>query len=126
MAESQYHITYLKNYRPSDYLIDSVDLTFDLDEKNTKVSSKLQMKANPAVEKRNPNLVLDGVDLKLLSVRVDQKTLSPSDYQQTSSQLTVLNVPDHFVLETECQIDPSSNTWLEGLYLSNGNFCTQC
>src|SRR5699024_5792893 len=29
-------------------------------------------------------------------------------------------------LETDVEIDPAANTALEGLYLSNGMFCTQC
>ncbi len=31
-----------------------------------------------------------------------------------------------FCLEIEVQINPENNTSLSGLYLSSGNFCTQC
>ena len=35
-------------------------------------------------------------------------------------------MPERFTLEIETEIDPGANTELSGLYLSNGNFFTQC
>jgi aminopeptidase N len=35
-------------------------------------------------------------------------------------------VPGQFTLQIENYISPAANTKLEGLYLSSGNFCTQC
>src|SRR5690606_21833469 len=34
--------------------------------------------------------------------------------------------PERFSLEVETILQPAANTALEGLYLSNGIFCTQC
>ena len=31
-----------------------------------------------------------------------------------------------YVIKTLVEIDPAKNTALEGLYLSSGNYCTQC
>jgi len=35
-------------------------------------------------------------------------------------------VPEKFTLQIKTRIDPLNNSALEGLYLSSGNFCTQC
>jgi len=35
-------------------------------------------------------------------------------------------VPDAFSLDIETRISPEGNTALSGLYMSGGNFCTQC
>ncbi|MEA3544657.1 MAG: aminopeptidase N, partial [Thermodesulfobacteriota bacterium] len=40
--------------------------------------------------------------------------------------LQISGVPEKFILEIQTQIDPLNNTSLEGLYLTSGNFCTQC
>ena len=40
--------------------------------------------------------------------------------------LTIREVPNAFVLETDVEIDPEANHALDGLYMSGGRFCTQC
>ena len=61
MKERQATTTYLKDYRPPSYLIDTTDLKFELDNEFTLVSSKLSLRRNPEVEGWNsPPLVLDG------------------------------------------------------------------
>ena len=40
--------------------------------------------------------------------------------------LVLADVPDAFTLEVETRIVPETNTALSGLYMSGGNFCTQC
>ncbi len=40
--------------------------------------------------------------------------------------LIIPNVPSSFELAIETEINPQANTALSGLYLSSGNFCTQC
>ena len=57
---------------------------------------------------------------------MDGNSLKPEDYNRGSETLTIKSVPDQFELSCEVEIDAAANTRLEGLYLSNGNFCTQC
>ncbi|NQV20318.1 MAG: hypothetical protein HQ511_02765, partial [Rhodospirillales bacterium] len=52
---------YLKDYTPPDFLIDTVDLEFDLDPTNTTVRSRLSVRRNPAGRLDAP-LRLDGHD----------------------------------------------------------------
>jgi aminopeptidase N len=113
----------LSDYRPPAFLVDEVSLDFDLRPSATRVRARLQVRRNGAP---GEPLTLDGVRLTLKSLAVDGRTLAASDYQLTAETLTIPDVPDAFVLETEVEIDPEGNTALEGLYMSGGRFCTQC
>ena len=115
---------YLKDYKEPDFLIEKVELTFDLGEKNTDVICSLQIKKNESSDAGS--LVLLGEDLQLKQVKLDGVTLGDSAYKLSDTDLTIFDVPDTFVLETEVVIKPQENFSLEGLYKSSGNFCTQC
>lgn len=117
---------YLNDYTVSDYLIDTVDLEFDLGEEFTLVTAKLTFHANPIHLQPNPNLTLNGEMLELISVMLDGKHLTAARFQKTDVALTILDVPKTFTLEIQTRIKPQENTALSGLYKSSGNFCTQC
>ncbi|SFX20477.1 aminopeptidase N [Marinospirillum alkaliphilum] len=117
---------HLKDYLPPAFLVQQVDLCFRLDDHHTRVISRLQLQRNPARKEHDLPLVLQGQQLQLIELKLDGRTLSSSDYELTDEQLTLTGVPDSLVLESEVEIDPLSNTALEGLYQSSGNFCTQC
>ncbi|XP_008787424.1 puromycin-sensitive aminopeptidase isoform X1 [Phoenix dactylifera] len=115
----------LKDYKKPDYLFDTVDLRFQLDEDKTIVSSKIAVL--PRIEGVSCPLVLHGHDLKLLSIKVDGKDLKKEEFQLDMRQLTLASPPTSaFTLEIVTEIYPQNNTSLEGLYKSSGNFCTQC
>ena len=117
---------YLKDYQPPEFLIDQVSLRFDLGEEGTRVRSRLELRRNPAAESRSADLRLHGEQLELLSLALDGEPLAPAAYAQDDEGLTIRQVPDRFVLESEVRILPQQNTALEGLYKSGGMFCTQC
>ncbi|MEM5533227.1 aminopeptidase N [Pseudoalteromonas arctica] len=112
---------YLKDYKAPDFLIDHTELTFDLQPLSTKVSSLLTL--TRAGDKKAP-LVLDGIDLRLLSLSID--TVDITDYEIIGEQLIINNLPDSCQLSIVTEISPETNTSLEGLYLSGGAYCTQC
>jgi aminopeptidase N len=116
---------YLKDYHPSAFLIENVDLYFDLREKKTIVRSRLVMRRHPEAD-RSESLWLDGEELKLLAISIDGKVLTKKHYLLESNGLRIHSLPNRFVLETEVELAPQNNTALEGLYLSNGLYCTQC
>jgi len=126
MRTEQPKMIYLKDYQAPDYLIDETHLTFELFEDHTLVHAQLVMRRNPAAGSGLPPLVLDGQQLELLSVALDDRTLSSADYQLTDSHLTVQPSAASFVIDSSVRIHPQSNTALEGLYKSSGMFCTQC
>ena len=116
---------FLKDYKMPDYFFDTLYLNFALGEDKTIVSSKISVV--PRVEGVSSPFVLNGHDLKLLSVKVDGKELKKDDYQLDSRHLVLTSPPSTtFVLEIVTEIYPQNNTSLEGLYKSGGNFCTQC
>ncbi len=114
------------DYRAPDYLIDEVALVFALDEAATEVSAELTMRRNPAAGEGLPPLVLDGEELELLSLALDGQALSPDAYAVTDKTLTLQPRAGQFTLTTRTRIHPDRNTALEGLYVSNHIFCTQC
>ncbi|MEQ1528487.1 MAG: aminopeptidase N [Methylococcales bacterium] len=129
MRDATPQTIYLKDYKVPDYLIHNVDLTFTLDDENTKVIARLTLNRNPASQSSESSLTLNGENLVLQRVVLnDDQELSAADYQQTPDSLLIHEVPQHqpFVLTIENTINPKANTALEGLYLSNGMLCTQC
>ncbi|MEM9355180.1 MAG: aminopeptidase N [Pseudomonadota bacterium] len=117
----------LKDYRPSDYLIDNVDLDFKLDPSETLVASRLKMRPNPAVKSPAKSLRLDGENLELVSVTLDGKTLTDKDYTVSADALRIHAVPSKpFRLDIKNKVDPEANTALSGLYRTKGIYCTQC
>lgn len=126
MAQALTAVTRLSDYKIPDYLIDKVDLVFNLGEEVTDVTSTLTIHANPACQALPSHLVLVGEALTLISVSLNQKKLVPSQFHVTDSELTIFNVPPSFTLTIHTQIKPQENTALSGLYKSSGNFCTQC
>ncbi|HEX4183644.1 MAG TPA: aminopeptidase N [Caulobacteraceae bacterium] len=113
----------LADYRPPAYLVDEVSLDFNLQPDATRVRARLTVRRNGDHAEA---LRLDGVRLKPISVAIDGQLLAPDAYAITDEDLTIPGVPAAFVLETEVEIDPAANTYLEGLYVSAGRFCTQC
>ncbi|QDQ25917.1 aminopeptidase N [Chitinimonas arctica] len=116
----------LKDYTPPAFLIDKVDLTFDLDEDHSRVSSRLVLHRNPDHPDARAPLTLDGKELTLESVKLDGEILDGSRYQTDAESLTIAAMPDNAILEIVTVIHPETNTSLNGLYRSGGNFYTQC
>ena len=125
MTASEPAAVRLADYAPPPFLVDAVDLDFELDRERTVVRAKLAIRRNPAVP-RTEDLVLDGRGLETGAVRIDGEALSGNRVEIAPETLTVRDAPDAFTLDTEVTIRPGANTSLEGLYASSGNLCTQC
>jgi aminopeptidase N len=117
----------LADYRPPAFLIDTVDLVFELGEADTRVKSRLRIRRNPEIADPKAPLHLDGEELELVSLALEGEPLGTNRYQlPPEGGLILADVPDTFTLDVEARISPESNTALSGLYMSGGNFCTQC
>lgn len=111
---------YRKDHLPPSHLITHLDLTIELDDSQTQVTA-----ISTIIQAQQSNqLRLDGEQLTLLSVKVDG--LDWPHYQLTEHSLLLSELPEQFELSLVTQINPISNTALEGLYKSGGAFCTQC
>ena len=126
MNDTATKAVFLKDYLPSDFLIDETHLNFQLAETSTTVNARLKMRRNPAGD-ASATLVLDGSGLDTRRLLVDGKVLSSDQYQVDGDQLFVrVPLPDSFEIESVVIIKPHLNTALEGLYKSRTMFCTQC
>ena len=115
---------FLADYQPFTHLVDTVDLIFRLNPKATRVSARIAFRPNPERPGRHA-LRLDGEGLKLLWRAINGNEIKPD--RQAGSDAGRQTLPDGpFTLETEVEIAPEGNTALEGLYMSNGMYCTQC
>ncbi|MFH6601413.1 aminopeptidase N [Ectopseudomonas khazarica] len=126
MRTEQSKTIYLKDYQVPDYLIDETHLTFELFEDHSLVHAQLVMRRNPEAGAGLPPLVLDGQQLELLELKLDDRELGEGDYSLTASHLTLQPTQERFVVDSSVRIHPESNTALEGLYKSGTMFCTQC
>ncbi len=117
---------HLKDYLTPAYLVDQVALDFYLSPTATQVTSSLKLRLNPDRNGIIEPLVLDGEHLQLLAIEVDGVSLTPADYRCDDVSLTISAPPAQLSLQIITRIDPLNNTALEGLYQSNGIFCTQC
>ncbi len=120
-------IVNLADYRPTDFVLERVDLTFELDPTETKVEARLIFHRREGVEANLP-LVLDGDALKMTGLLFDQQELGPDRFTATPESLTIHDLPATapFEITITTELNPSANTQLMGLYLSNGIYCTQC
>ena len=120
---------YRSDYTAPDFLVDTVHLEFDLDPASTKVTSHIALRRNPDAHLADA-IVLHGEALELLRLTLNGVVLEPGQgsgqYSLTAALLTIHDAPDVAVLDIETVIVPEKNTSLSGLYVSNGNFFTQC
>jgi aminopeptidase N len=116
----------LEDYRPPDWLVETVDLDVALDPRATRVRATLTVKPNSNAAAPAP-LVLDGEALDLRSVRLDGEVLPSERYVATPDRLTIAQPPHgRFRLQIETLVNPSANSELHGLYRSGPIYCTQC
>ena len=115
----------LADYRPPDWLVDTVHLDIRLHPTRTRVRAHLALRPNPS-QPAAP-LVLDGDGLTFVSLQLNGADPGSDAYVVTPDRLTIPQVPHGpLTLEIETLVDPTANTQLSGLYRSNGTFCTQC
>ena len=129
----------LEDYTPPPFLVDSIELDFDLAAAECVVTSNLTVRRAPHTPAGTP-LVLDGAELELIDAALDGRTLSPNEYGLDEERLVLpaaLLAPEGaaeaeadagapFRLTVRTRTFPRHNTALKGLYESNGILCTQC
>ena len=122
--EGQPVITRREDYQAPAFWIEHVELVFDLDPTKTRVLNTMQIRRNPDVAPQA--LTLDGEALNLSRVLVNGQGTS---FKMDGDRLVLENLPDGneiFKLEIFTTCNPSKNTELSGLYVSQDSFFTQC
>ncbi|MDP5217793.1 aminopeptidase N [Ruegeria sp. 2205SS24-7] len=121
MRDAAPQTIYLKDYTPFGFDVLEVHLIFDLAPNATRITSRIRFTAKPDAENRD--FFLHGEQLKLIRAKIDGEEITPT---LTETGLTCEVPEGDFTFEAEVEIDPANNTALEGLYMSNGMYCTQC
>jgi aminopeptidase N len=115
---------YRHDYVAPAYWVEQVEIGFDLDPALTRVATRMQVRRNPTSPAKG--LTLHGEALDLVQLRVNGKLLGKKDYRLQDGILHIAVLPERATLDIETVIHPEANTSLMGLYVSNGNFFTQC
>ncbi len=129
MSPTQNPTICLKDYKQPRFWVDHVGLNFQLHPTATRVFSKITFRRNEIHTKTQQDLRLDGRNLKLISAAINGVALAPDEVLHDAEGLSVphdLIPQSDFIWEAEVEINPEGNTALEGLYMSNGMYCTQC
>jgi aminopeptidase N len=125
MSDTAPQPIYLCDYTPPAFLVDHVALTFMLAPTATRVQARVRFRPNPAAQP-GQDLRLDGENLVLISAMINGQAAAVQ-IDSTSLFVPSAALPDGaFEWVSEVEISPATNTALEGLYMSNGMFCTQC
>jgi len=111
----------LADYQAPAFVIEQTLLRVELDPSATRVYSKLKFRRQTA-----GSLWLDGQALQLISIRLNDAPLSEDAYQLNDKGVAINEPGDAGILEVVTQLNPEQNTALEGLYLADGVYCTQC
>lgn len=126
------HLIRREDYRPPQWSVREVWLSFTLDEETTEVRARLHCVRGKGVSETKP-IVLDAEELELVSVTLDGEPLSPQSgpggrgfvYDDSGLRLYGARGPEAWV-ETVVRIHPARNTALSGLYRSGTGLFTQC
>lgn len=116
-------VTRLADYTAYPYEVASVDLTFELDPSATRVT---QISEFERIDATQTSLVLYGLNVKRVAILINDVPVEEERIKVDDEVLTISEVPEAFTLTVVTEINPEANKALEGLYLSNGMFCTQC
>lgn len=117
--------TLLKDYQKPYFWIKDIELDIDIYDHETFVISKVTFERNSSYSEKY-NLVLDGQQLKLLKIELNEIALHEDDYEVKEDKLIIKTHEDHFTLTTKVEIHPEKNLSGSGLYISGPMFCTQC
>lgn len=134
MKNASARTTYLKDYRPPAFTIETTELSFDLHEDHASVISQLLFKRNEQqTDGTADTLILHGQMLVLEKLLLNGIELGVDQYLLDDETLTIPELSallsgavDEFKFECHTRIEPQKNTALEGLYKSKKMFCTQC
>ena len=106
----------LEDYRPPDWLVETVELDVALDPDGDAGARDARAQAQSATAAAPAPLVLDGDGLNLVSLKLDGAPLAAEQLcRDRRTACTIAQPPQRpFRLEIETVVDPSANTQLHG------------
>lgn len=115
---------YLKDYTEPSYWIKNTDLLFEIYDEYTIVTTKLDLHKNENINNIT-ELKLNGVDLEIIEISLNDKVLNSYDYSYNKEHLVIQTQENRIILESKVKIYPDKNFSCEGLYRSGTILCTQ-
>ena len=115
------------DYRPPDWLVNTVDLRFALGLEQTRVTATLAVRRNPdgaSLNSGGQTIRLMGDGLSPLLVQVDE--VNRNDWRMDGPDLLIDLADDTHTITVQTELRPAANSQLMGLYASGGMLCTQC
>lgn len=115
-----------KDYQAPDFWVTDVYLKFMLQPNHTIVTTELKLVKNTDTASRN--FILNGTESsKLLSLKINDQSIDLSDINYIDHHIHLKNLShDELTITLSNELDPANNSALEGLYLSNKIFCSDC
>ena len=114
------------DYRPPDHLIARVNLDIRLVRRASEILARLGVKPHPQGVAGAP-LILHRDEVMPARILLDGRALRADEITVEARRLILHKVPDRpFTLDLLNIVDAEANTTLNGLYLTNDVFCTQC
>jgi aminopeptidase N len=112
-----------KDYTPYPWHLDEVSLDFAIGDRVTAVQSTMAFRSRSG--DAGP-LQLDGSDLELVALEVNDRELKTDEYRIEGETLTIASAPAECEVRVLVHIRPAENLALEGLYQSGAFLLTQC
>ncbi|MCI5851966.1 MAG: aminopeptidase N [Sutterellaceae bacterium] len=116
-------VTYRLDYKEPTFRIESTNLVFDLDPATTTVYNTMRV---VPVSDAPGDLVLNASGLELVSVYENGSPLPEGRYELTPDALVIRGIREPSTLAIINKFHPAANTLLSGIYMSHGNFMSQC
>lgn len=126
MEPDQHATIFREDYEPSLYAAKSIFLNVALHDEYALVTAKTEFIVRNSYLGTLPPLFLNGEFLQLCAVQYNETPLRDNEYVLSEKGLQISPKDKEFTLEITTRIEPDKNTALEGLYRSNGIYCTQC
>ena len=126
MSGQPYQRVYLADYEPPAFLVEHVNLSFEITESSCLVASKLELRRNREFPRANAALELSGEELELVEIALDGTPLKETEYRVDADKLIVEEVPDVFTLQVTNRIAPAENHSGLGMFVAGGVVATQC
>lgn len=120
------HQIYRLDYVAPQFTIDRLHLTFDLHPQKSKISSQFTVSIHSDIQLPIEIRLHGSNELLLESIAIDGTVLGTDELVFDNNDLLITLSKQVQVIEICNYVDPSSNTELSGLYISEGIFCSDC
>ena len=118
-------VIYRKDYVAYPWHLINTHLLFEIDLDVTIVHATMEFEWQ-GEDQQAQSIVLNGSQVELLSLHLNDRLLTADDYSIEGETLTIKDAPSTCVLKSKVRIHPAANTALEGLYKSGEFLLTQC